>query len=132
MLNFPTIYIYIAYIFLNYSIIHSFLSFYIFISVTPPLFIKVHVPNKENKRFYCVKGCRFCHVLPCFLLNFGNVQTVWYLLFFILFELVIQLTFILESWLQPAYIPASIGRSWKKLAIAVNVGITLSWQCPFT
>ena len=51
MLYFPTIYIYIAYISLNYSIIHSFLSFCIFISVTPPLFIEIHVPNKEMCHF---------------------------------------------------------------------------------
>ena len=86
MLYFPYIYI-SRYIFLNYSIIHSFLSFYIFICVTPPLFIEVHVPNKENERFSCVKECRFCHFLPCFLLNFGNVQRVRYLLFFHFIEI---------------------------------------------
>jgi hypothetical protein len=42
----------------------------------------VSVPSQESQwACFCVSGYRFCLLLP-FLLGFGNVPTVWYILFF--------------------------------------------------
>jgi len=43
-------------------------------SLTPPLFIEVPVPNHERDVFIC-QGHQLC---TPFLLDVGNVRTVWY------------------------------------------------------
>jgi len=53
-------------------------------SLTPPLFIEVPVPSQESEMpCTCIWGIDFISTIA--LLDFGNVPTVWYFLFFTLF-----------------------------------------------
>jgi hypothetical protein len=59
-------------------------------SFTLPLFIKVPVPTQERVFIYtgmCARDIDFASVSRIFLLKFGTVLTIKYLLFFIVFEL---------------------------------------------
>ena len=48
-------------------------------SLTPPCFIEVSVSNQESEWLcICVLGVSSLPIYTIFLLNFGNVPTVWY------------------------------------------------------
>jgi len=54
-------------------------------SLTLPLFIEVSVPSQESERSCIVRSIDLAYVSTIFLLDFGNVVTVWYFLLYILF-----------------------------------------------
>ena len=56
-------------------------------SLAPPPFIEVPVPSQDGERLcFCVLGGSILPFSTIFLLDFANVSTVWYLVFFILFH----------------------------------------------
>ena len=57
--------------------------------LTPPLFIKVSVPIQESERScICVLGESVLPLSTIFLLDFGNISTVWDFLF--VFHLIVR------------------------------------------
>jgi len=62
------------------------LEFIIKTSKTLPLFIEVPVPEQVKSVVMCVLGVSVLSLSVIYLLDFETVPTVWYFLFFILFQ----------------------------------------------
>ena len=81
-------YIFIICFLQNYQIFVIYCIWDHTISLTPPLFIEVPVPNHERDVFIC-QGHQFC---TPFLLDVGNVRTVWYYFVFCFIYMLCWLT----------------------------------------